>query len=106
MPKINEHDFPIEECAVECERVISEGGHIFQKFSCEKCGKRLAMDVPDRLFTTGSCDACGHVSNIAENGCNYVIIGSWDTSKPGFHFTPDDGIERAILAVRGDVAEV
>jgi hypothetical protein len=31
------------------------------------------MEEPNTFYTTGSCDNCGHVTDIAKNGCNYLL---------------------------------
>ena len=67
-------NFPIEECAAAAEKLIADGATIYQKFTCGKCGSRQTISEPDKFFTTGKCEECGHVTNIAMSGCNYLIV--------------------------------
>jgi hypothetical protein len=30
------------------------------------------MDVPNVFYKTGRCEECGHITNIKEDGCNYM----------------------------------
>ena len=64
------HDYPIEECRVTADKAIENGYTIYQRFSCEQCGQRLTMDVPNVFFTSGGCDKCGHTTAITH--CNYT----------------------------------
>ncbi len=66
-------DHPLEECAKTAMLLIAEGATIYQKYTCANCGRRLVMDEPDRFFTKGKCDECGHVTDIQAQGCNYLV---------------------------------
>jgi len=70
--KHSKHDYPIEECAKTAADAINGGYTIYQRFSCERCGQRLTMDVPNQFFRSGACDKCGHTSDITH--CNYTAI--------------------------------
>lgn len=70
-PKYN--DYPLDEIGDACMNLIAKGATIYQKFTCTSCGKRLMMDIPNTLFTEGTCDSCGHVTDIRETGCNYLV---------------------------------
>jgi predicted RNA-binding Zn-ribbon protein involved in translation (DUF1610 family) len=72
MPKY--HDYPLEEIGDACMEHIKKGATIYQKFTCADCGARLMMDIPNTLFTEGTCDKCGHVTDIRQAGCNYLLI--------------------------------
>jgi hypothetical protein len=65
---------PFYEVAAGAKEVIDRGGQVFQKFTCSSCGKRLAMDVPNVFYKTGSCDKCGAITNIEETGCNFLVF--------------------------------
>lgn len=67
-------DYPLTEIADAFVRVIAAGGTCFQKWTCDHCGSRQAMDTPNRIFTSGRCEECGGVTDIAAKGCNYLII--------------------------------
>ena len=71
-------NYPIEDCAATAERLIADGCEIFQKFTCAKCGSRQVMGEPNKFFTSGKCEECGGVTDIAADGCNYVVVGRGD----------------------------
>ncbi len=71
MPQYN--DYPLDECAKTAEKIIDRGGTIYQKFTCESCGQRLVLDQPNVFHTSGSCDQCGHVTDLTIKGCNYLV---------------------------------
>lgn len=66
-------DYPFDEIVEAVERHAQNGFNCYQKFTCEKCGERLTMDIPNMLFERGTCDKCGHISDIRKNGCNYLL---------------------------------
>ena len=68
-------DFAFAEVAEAAERLVGEGFLVFQKFTCGGCGARQTMDEPNRFFTSGRCEECGHVTDIVAKGCNYLVIG-------------------------------
>lgn len=70
----NEFNHPFYEVIKEAEALIQTGAEVFQKFTCENCGNRLTMDVPNAFYKEGSCDNCGHVTNIEEAGCNFLLV--------------------------------
>jgi PHP family Zn ribbon phosphoesterase len=58
----------------EAVRLHAEKGRLcYQKFSCSKCGQRLTMETPNVFHKTGSCDQCGHITDIEKQGCNYLL---------------------------------
>jgi predicted RNA-binding Zn-ribbon protein involved in translation (DUF1610 family) len=67
-------NFPFDEAAVSASELIAAGALIFQKFTCGSCGNRLTMGEPNKFYTQGSCDQCGHVTDIRETGCNYLCV--------------------------------
>lgn len=71
---------PFLEVVKGAEQRIKQGWTVFQKFSCEKCMARLEMPEPNKFFTTGTCDQCGHLTDILKSGCNYAAI--WSSAGP------------------------
>ena len=69
------NDYPLQDCADAAEKLVADGCQVFQKFTCTKCGSRQTMAEPNKFFTSGACEECGAVTDIAAKGCNYVIIG-------------------------------
>lgn len=67
-------DHPFSEVVATAEEVIEKGGSVFQKFTCSSCGERLAMDVPNVFYKTGTCDKCGATTDIEATGCNYLVV--------------------------------
>jgi len=68
-------DHPFEEIVFYINYLASKGWECYQKFSCEKCHARLTVDEANTIYETGTCDQCGHVSDIRKNGCNYLAVG-------------------------------
>jgi hypothetical protein len=67
---------PFDEVVAGAQERIRAGDTVFQKYDCQRCGKRLTMDVPNVFFHTGQCEVCGHVTDIRSAGCNYLLIRS------------------------------
>lgn len=67
-------DYPFEDAINKADVAVSVGGTVFQKFTCESCGQRLTIDVPNTFHTEGSCDKCGHVTDITKRGCNFLAL--------------------------------
>ena len=68
------NNYPLHECIRAAEELVAHGAVVHQKYSCEKCDARLAIPEPNTFHDTGSCDRCGHVTNIRLRGCNYLVI--------------------------------
>jgi predicted RNA-binding Zn-ribbon protein involved in translation (DUF1610 family) len=71
---MSKDDYPLDECAATLQRLVENGATFWQKFTCANCGERKTMDVPNVLYTAGHCDSCGHLTNIEETGCNYLLL--------------------------------
>jgi hypothetical protein len=68
------NDYPFHDCAKAADKLIGEGAKVFQKFTCVGCGQRLTIDVANVFHTSGACDKCDAVTDIARQGCNYMVI--------------------------------
>lgn len=66
-------DYPLKECSLAAALIISDGGDVYQKFTCGKCGARNTMSDKNVFYKTGQCEDCGHITNIEEAGCNYLV---------------------------------
>lgn len=66
-------DYPFDEIAAAVKEHAHSGRYCYQKFSCAKCGNRLTMEQANVLYTKGTCDSCGHVTDIRAQGCNYIL---------------------------------
>ncbi len=71
---MNDIDGEFYSVVKEAEALIDDGAVIFQRFTCEACLARQTMPEPDRFYTSGKCDECGHVTNIVKNGCGFMLI--------------------------------
>lgn len=67
-------DHPLEDVVKAAEAQAANGHSCFQKFTCEKCGSRQTMETPNVFYTSGSCEECGHVTDIKKKGCNFIMI--------------------------------
>jgi NAD-dependent SIR2 family protein deacetylase len=68
------HDHDFHKVAGSMQYHIEHGAMVYQKFTCQHCGNRLAFDVPDKMYTKGECDRCGGVTDIMENGSNFLLV--------------------------------
>lgn len=61
---VKEHppDLSYEELEPMLMEILEKGGVFWGKFDCAKCGARQTFDEPNRLFTHGKCEECGHVT--------------------------------------------
>jgi hypothetical protein len=71
-----EIDHPFEEVAHQADMLIDGGATVYFKFTCEYCGTRQTFEEPNRLYTRGSCEMCGLVTDLRVKGCNYLVIWS------------------------------
>lgn len=75
MAGTNSLDFPFDEIVATVTELKAKGGFLaFQKFTCVGCGNRLTMEEPFKFYTEGTCDNCDAVTNIKQQGCNYLLI--------------------------------
>lgn len=77
----HDDDGPFLVIADQCEKLVEAGATIFQKFTCIGCRARQTMAVPNALYTTGSCDECGCVTDIRKEGCGFMLVQSSDPGK-------------------------
>jgi hypothetical protein len=63
---------PFDECVRDAKTITDKGHAVYQQFNCAKCGVKQTMELPNTFFTTGKCEECGHVTDIAKDGCNYM----------------------------------
>jgi hypothetical protein len=68
------HNYPIETCAKTLHEIMQPGMTFYQKWTCEKCGDRVTGNTPNKLFTSGHHEDCGHTTDLTRRGCNYVIM--------------------------------
>ena len=77
--------YPFDECAKQAAHYVNVmGAELHQQFNCSGCGVKQTMEVPNKMFTTGKCEECGHITDIRRDGCNYMLgfgIGAHDRAK-------------------------
>jgi hypothetical protein len=69
-------DHPFYEVAAAAKKWIDAGQTIHQKFTCENCGVRQTMEIPNVFYTSGKCEECGHVTDLKLRGCNYLLYAA------------------------------
>jgi hypothetical protein len=70
-PKMNL--YPIEQCLKRANKLIPLGAIIHQQFNCGACGTKQTMETPNVFYESGTCEACGSITNIKAAGCNYLV---------------------------------
>jgi len=68
------NDFPLAEVREALDERLAEGFMFWQKFTCAGCGQRLTVEQPNTLYATANCDNCDAVTDIAAQGCNYLLL--------------------------------
>lgn len=69
-----DHDF--KAVVASASEYIAKGALVFQKFTCASCGNRLTMEEPNTFYTRGTCDKCGHETDIEAAGHNFLLVQS------------------------------
>jgi len=64
--------FPFDDVLRKAEESRARGAVVHQQFNCHACGLKQTMDTPDTFYATGECEACGAITNIVEDGCNFL----------------------------------
>lgn len=69
-------DYPFDEIVAHVEelRRTRPGIRCYQKYTCAGCGARLGIGEPFKFYTQGACDKCDAVTNIRQQGCNFLIV--------------------------------
>jgi hypothetical protein len=67
-------DFPLVEVAAKAKQIAAMGHEVHQKFTCAGCGTRLTISAPNKFHTKGTCDQCKTVTDIAAQGCSFVVV--------------------------------
>lgn len=70
------NDYPFNACLKEAVERHAQGWDFYQKFTCQRCKRRLTVATPNKFFHKGTCDHCGAVTDIAKRGCNYMVVSS------------------------------
>lgn len=71
---LSDLDHPFYEVFAQANEVIEKtGGKVFFKFTCENCMSRQTFAEPNTLYKEGSCEECGHVTNVEKRGCGFLL---------------------------------
>jgi len=66
--------YPIKDCMRRADELIERANAVvFQQWLCAHCGAKQTMDVPNGFFIGGICEKCGKETDIAKDGCNYMV---------------------------------
>jgi hypothetical protein len=63
------NDYPFDQVARDAQELVRQGHIVHQK-----CNARQTIDTPNKFFTKGHCEECGHITDIKKRGCNYLLI--------------------------------
>jgi hypothetical protein len=74
---------PFEEVVKNASERMAEGWDVYQQFNCAHCGAKQTMEVKNKFFTTGKCEACGRVTDIRKDGCNFAAMMGGRRRDPG-----------------------
>ena len=66
-------DISFHEALRRAENALNEGAEVHQKFTCERCDKRLTIEKPDVFYTRGQCE-CGHITDLELQGCGFLVV--------------------------------
>jgi len=67
-------DHPFMDVCKSADDLVRKGWTTFQKFTCEQCKARQTIDVPNTFYTKGSCEECGHITDLRITGCNLLLM--------------------------------
>lgn len=68
MPK---HLKPIIEAA---NKRIAEGGDVYFKFTCAKCGIRQTFETKNTFYPEGKCEECSHITDLLNEKANVNFL--------------------------------
>lgn len=71
---MSKNNFPFYDAVQKAAEWLQKGATFHQKFTCENCGSRQTMSTPNKMYTTGQCEECGHVTDITKWGCNFMLV--------------------------------
>lgn len=58
----------------EMKRHAEAGHQAYLKWTCEKCQQRATANEPNRVSRMMLHEDCGHVTDLAHSGCNYLLV--------------------------------
>lgn len=68
-------DHPFDEVIASVDQLLADPRiTVYQKYTCGGCGQRLTMSEPNTFYTEGTCEECGHTTNIRAAGHNFLLV--------------------------------
>jgi hypothetical protein len=100
-PRINPH--PFWDCLRGFLTENFHGADCFQQFNCKHCGVKQTIDNRNVFYTHGECEECKEITNIVEEGSNYLLILPGKHPRD-FHFAiaPQASQEREGYAIKAE----
>lgn len=71
---MSDSNYPFYDVVEQANQLIQKGAIVYQKFTCDECGVRQTMDVPNTFYKFGRCEECGGSTNIETEGCNFLLV--------------------------------
>lgn len=65
---------PFYECVESVEPILARGASVYQQYNCSHCGTKQTMPDANIFYKRGKCEECGEVTNIEQDGCNYMLV--------------------------------
>jgi hypothetical protein len=65
---------PFYEVYEQAKEFIEIGATVYFKFTCDSCGARQTFEDKNTLYKLGKCEECGHITNVEETGCGFLLI--------------------------------
>jgi DNA-directed RNA polymerase subunit RPC12/RpoP len=72
MPPIDYHDLPWDDLLAQAQDTINSGATVYQKFTCGSCGARQTIESPNKFYTEGQCEECGHITDLKQKGGGFM----------------------------------
>lgn len=66
--------YPLEDCARTAAEQVAKGHNVYQKWQCDKCDTIQTIEEPNKFYTSGKCEECGHITDMLKKGCNYMLV--------------------------------
>lgn len=76
-------DVPYDECCAMAKSYFDMGARVFQKWTCDGCGDRVTASKPNAFYKYAMHEDCGHITNIMEKGCGFMLIMSTNIMEKG-----------------------
>lgn len=65
--------YPFWSVAADFQNFMRRGANVYQQWNCAHCGVKQTMEKPNMMFKLGKCEECGKETDIAKDGCNYMV---------------------------------